>query len=37
MKRRGHAVLADKACSGHMLRNGQKYQGIKTRHPLQIK
>ena len=30
MKRRGHIVLADKACSGHGLRNGRKYKEIKT-------
>lgn len=30
MKRRGHAVLADKACSGHALRNELKSKGIKT-------
>lgn len=30
MKRRGHAVLADKAYSGHMLRNELKSRGIKA-------
>ncbi|AIA48119.1 transposase (IS4 family) protein [Serratia sp. FS14] len=30
MKRRGHAVLADKAYSGHAFRNGLKSKGIKT-------
>ncbi|XYX41021.1 IS5 family transposase [Candidatus Erwinia dacicola] len=30
MKRRGHAVLADKAYSGHALRNELKNKGIKT-------
>lgn len=30
MKRRGHAVLADKACSGHALYNELKNKGIKT-------
>ncbi|MGX8940050.1 IS5 family transposase [Symbiopectobacterium sp. Eva_TO] len=30
MKRRGHAVLADKAYSGHVLRNKLKNRGIKT-------
>lgn len=30
MKRRGHAVLADKAFSGHTLRNELKRKGIKT-------
>ena len=30
MKRRGHAVLADKAYSGHTLRNELKNKGIKT-------
>lgn len=30
MKRRGHAVLADKAYSGHALRNELKSKGIKT-------
>lgn len=30
MKRRGHAVLANKAYSGHTLRNEQKNKGIKT-------
>lgn len=30
MKRRGHAVLADKAYSGHALRNKLKSKGIKT-------
>lgn len=29
MKRRGHAVLADKAYSGHALRNELKNKGIK--------
>lgn len=29
MKRRGHAVLADKAYSGHVLRNELKRKGIK--------
>ncbi|SPW28359.1 Transposase and inactivated derivatives [Edwardsiella tarda] len=29
MKRRGHAVLADKAYSGHALRNELKSRGIK--------
>lgn len=30
MKRRGHAVLADKAYSGHALRNELKRKGIKV-------
>jgi transposase len=30
MKRRGYAVLADKAYSGHALRNELKSRGIKT-------
>lgn len=30
MKRCGHAVLADKAYSGHALRNALKNKGIKT-------
>ena len=30
MKRRGHAVLADKAYSGHVLRNELKNKGIKA-------
>ena len=30
MKRRGHAVLADKAYSGHALRNELKRRGIKA-------
>lgn len=30
MKLRGHAVLADKAYSGHTLRNKPKRKGIKT-------
>lgn len=30
MKRRGHAVVADKAYSGHMLRNELKNKGIKA-------
>lgn len=30
IKRRGHAVLADKACSGHVLRYELKNKGIKT-------
>ncbi|WP_440867197.1 transposase [Symbiopectobacterium purcellii] len=30
MKRRGHAVLADKAYSGNALRNKLKRKGIKT-------
>lgn len=30
MKRRGHAVLADKAYSGHALRNELKNSGIKA-------
>lgn len=30
MKRQGHAVLADKAYSGHALRNELKRKGIKT-------
>lgn len=30
MKRRGHVVLADKAYSGHALRNALKNKGIKT-------
>lgn len=30
MKRRGHAVLADKAYSGHAFRNELKRKGIKT-------
>lgn len=30
MKRRGHAVLADKAYTGHALRNALKNKGIKT-------
>lgn len=30
MKRRGHAELADKACSGHSLGNELKRKGIKT-------
>lgn len=30
MKRRGHAVLADKAYSGHALRNELKSKGIKA-------
>lgn len=30
MKRRGHAILADKAYSGHALRNELKRKGIKT-------
>lgn len=30
MKRCGHAVPADKACSGHVLRNELKNKGIKT-------
>lgn len=30
MKRRGHAVLADKAYSSHTLRNELKNKGIKT-------
>ena len=30
MKRRGHAVLADKAYSGHALRNELKRRGIKV-------
>lgn len=29
MKRRGHAGLADKACSRHALRNELKSRGIK--------
>lgn len=29
MKRRGHALLADKAYSGHALRNELKRKGIK--------
>ena len=33
MKRRGHAVLADKACSGHALRNELKSTGIKPSFP----
>lgn len=32
MKRRGHAVLADKAYSGHALRNEPK-KGYKNHHP----
>ena len=30
MKRRGHTVLADKAYSGHALRNALKRKGIKV-------
>ncbi|GJK46616.1 hypothetical protein TUM17568_09010 [Klebsiella oxytoca] len=30
MKRRGYAVLADKAYSGHALRNELKRKGIKV-------
>ncbi len=30
MRRRGNAVLADKAYSGHALRNELKRKGIKT-------
>ncbi len=33
MKRRGHAVLADKAYSGHALRNELKRKGIKWLSP----
>ena len=33
MKRRGHAVLADKACSGHALRNELKSKAIKPSFP----
>lgn len=33
MKRRDHAVLADKAHSGHTLRNELKNKGIKGSHP----
>jgi len=34
MKHRGHAVLADKAYSGHALRNELKNKGIKAVTPL---
>ena len=37
MKRRGHAVLADKAYSGHALRNELKKKRDKNCHPSQIK
>lgn len=37
MKRRGHAVLADKADSVHALRNELKKQRYNNRHPSQIK
>lgn len=33
MKRRGHAVLADKACPEHVLRNELKNKDIKTLIP----
>ncbi len=36
MKRRGHVVLADKAYSGHALRNGRKSKGIKIAIPPKI-
>lgn len=36
MKRRGHVVLADKAYSGHALRNGLKSKGIKIAIPPKI-